>query len=136
MYVSTTIKNFYSFKRYSVTNMGFIRYNMRFMWAAVGAPGSTHDFRLLKNCKIYSQFEEAHVLPNRSLNVYPHAEIPLTTVGDSALRNLPWLLKPYKEGTRVPLERYFNLRLCSARVVLEHACGMLNGRWRILYKKT
>ena len=137
VYVSTTMKNFYSYKkRYSVTNMGFIGYNKRFMWAAVGAPGSTHDSRLLKNCEIYSQFEERHVLPNRSLNLYPRGEIPLTTVGDSAFPNRPWLLKPYKEGTRVPLERYFNLRLCSARVVSEHAYGMLKGRWRILYKKT
>ena len=32
VYVSTTMKNFYSFKkRYSVTNMGFIGYNKRFM---------------------------------------------------------------------------------------------------------
>ena len=27
-------------------------------------------------------------------------------------------------------------RLCSARVVSEHAYEMLKGRWRILYKKT
>ena len=28
------------------------------------------------------------------------------------------------------------MRLCSAKVVSEHAYGMLKGRWRILYKKT
>jgi len=48
IYVRSKLKNFYSYmKRYSVTNMGFIVYNKRFMWAAVGAPGSTHDSRLL-----------------------------------------------------------------------------------------
>lgn len=116
--------------------MGFIGHNKRFMWAAVGAPGSTHDSRLLQNCEIFSQLEEGHVLPNRSLNLYPHGEIPITTVGDSAFPSRPWLLKPYKEGTLVPKQRYFNNRLCSARVVSEHAYGMLKGRFRILYKKT
>ena len=47
----------------------------------------------------------------------------------------PWLLKPYGEGTRVTQQRYFNKRLCSARVVSEHAYGTLKGCWRILYKK-
>jgi hypothetical protein len=75
------------------------------------------------------------VFSQTSLNLHPHGSIPFTTVGDSAFPNHSWLLKPYKEGTRVPLKRYFNLRLCSARVVSEHAYGMLKGRWRILYKK-
>ena len=137
VYVSTKLKNFYSYKkRYSVTNMGFIGYNKRFLLAAVGAPGSTHDSRLLRSCGIYSDIESGHVLPNRSLNLDPHGEILFTTVGDSAFPNHSWLLKPYKDGTRVPKQRYFNRRLCSARVVSEHAYGMLKGRWRILYKKT
>ena len=137
VYVSTTLKNFYSYKkRYSVTNMGFIGYNKRFMFAAVGAPGSTHDSRLLQNCNIYSEIERGNVLPKNSLNLHPHGKIPLATVGDSAFPSHPWLLKPYKEGMREPQKRYFNRRLCSARVVSEHAYGMLKGRWRILYKKT
>lgn len=137
VYISTKLKNFYSFKkRYSVTNMGFIGNNKRFMWAAVGAPGSTHDSRLLKNCNIYSDINNGHVLPNKSLSLSSYGKIPFTTVGDSAFPSHPWLLKPYKECTRVPKQRYFNKRLCSARVVSEHAYGMLKGRWRIIYKKT
>lgn len=137
VYVSSRLKNFYSYKkRYSVTNMGFIGYNKRFMFAAVGAPGSTHDSRLLKNCEVYSEIEHGKVLPKKSLNLQPCGEIPLTTVGDSAFPSHSWLLKPYKEGMREPQKRYFNRRLCSARVVSEHAYGMLKGRWRILYKKT
>ena len=136
VYVSTTMKNFDSFKkRYSVTNMGFIGYNKRFMYAAVGAPGSTHDSRLLRNCDIHSKIEEGNILPKSTLNLHPHGEIPFTTVGDSAFPSHSWLLKSYKEGTRELKKRYFNKRLCSARVVSEHAYGMLKGRWRILYKK-
>ena len=55
---------------------------------------------------------------------------------DSAFSWHTWLLKPYGEKTRDPKKQYFNKRLCSARVVSEHAYGILKGRWRILYKKT
>ena len=95
--------------------MGFVGYNKRFMWAAVGAPDSTHDSRLLKNCHIYSEIENGNIFPNQSLNLSPYGEIPLTTFGDSAFPSCPWLLKPYQEGTKVLLERYFNTRLSSAK---------------------
>ena len=49
VHVSTQLKNFYSYKkRYAVTNMAVIGYNKRFMWSAVGAPGSTHDSSYFK----------------------------------------------------------------------------------------
>ena len=113
--------------------MGFIGYNKRFLWAAVGAPGSTHDSRLLQNTVIYSQLEEGHLLPERSLSLHGHCEIPLTTVGDSVFLTCSWLLKPYKEGTRVPLQRYFNMRLCSPRLVSEHTYSMLKGHLAVLF---
>ncbi len=105
------------------------------MWAAVGALGSTHDSRLLRNCQIYTQIENGDIFPNQNLNLSPYGEIPITTVGDSAFPSHPWLLKPYQQGTRVLVERHFNRKLSSARVVSEDAFGMLKGRWRILYKK-
>ena len=56
VYLSTRLKQYFSFKkRYTVTNMGLISYNKRFLYAAVGAPGSTHDSRLLKNCSLYKK---------------------------------------------------------------------------------
>lgn len=90
------------------------------MFAAVGAPGSTHDSRLLRSCNIYSEIEKGHIFPNRSVNLHPYGEIPFATVGDSAFD---------PDGIRVHRERYFNKRLCSAWVVSEHAFGMLKGRW-------
>ena len=66
-----------------MTKMGFIGHNKCFMWAAVGASGSTHDSRLLRSCSINSDVENGHILPNMSLNLHPYGEIPLTTVGDS-----------------------------------------------------
>ena len=136
VYIACWKKSFYSFKkRYSITNMGSIGYNKRFMWAAVGAPGSTHDSRLLRNCQVYSQIENGEIFPNQCLNLSPYGEIPLTTIGDLAFPSRPWLLKPYQQGTGVLVEKHFNTRLSSARVVTEHAYRMLKGRWRLLYKK-
>ena len=40
----------------------------------------------------------------------------------------------YSQKKRIA--KYFNKQLRGARVVTEHAYGMLKGRWRILYKKT
>ena len=40
------------------------------------------------------------------------------------------------ENTRDKQQRYFNKRLCGARVFTENAHGIPKGRWRILYKKT
>ena len=101
-----------------------------------GAPGSTHDSRLLKSCDLFADIQQGHVFPNSVLRTREYGDIPFTTVGDSAFPRYSWLMKPYNENTRDPRKRYLNKRLCSARVVSEHAYGMLKGRWRILYKKT
>ena len=137
VYVSSKIKSYFSFKkRYTMSSMGLVGYNKRFLFAAVGAPGSTHDARMLKSTRMYHRILNGDVLPNRAMYLDGSGEIPLVTVGDSALPRHPWLLKCYNEETRDPQQRYFNKKLCSARVVTENAYGMLKGRWRILYKKT
>ena len=137
IYTTTKLKQHYSFKkRYSVSNMGLVSYNKRFLYAAVRAPGSTHDSQLLKNTRLSQQLSEGEMLPDRCLHLGHPGEIPLVTIGDSAFPQHSWLLKAYKEDTKVDKERYFNKRLCSARVVTENCYGMLQGRWRILYKNT
>ena len=136
VYISSNLKNFFSFKkRYSVTNMGLIGHNKRFLWAGVGAPGSMHDSTLLQSCPIFNAFEQGDVLPNKSLNLPECGEIPLVTVGDSAFPSRIWLMKAFPDTTEDPAEINFNKKLRSARVVSEHAYGMLKGRWRLLYKK-
>ena len=75
VYVTTELKNFYSYKkRYSITNMALVAHNKRFMFAAVGAPGSTHDSRLL-SCDIYSEIENGNILPKGTFNLHPYGEI-------------------------------------------------------------
>ena len=137
VYISCNLKNFFSFKKcYSVTNMGFIGANKHFLWARVGAPGSVHDSTLLQSSDIFRSIESVHCLPNHVLPLPGYGQIPFTTVGDSAFPPKAWQLKAYPDTTRCPKQKNFNNKLRSARVVSEHAHGMLQGWWRLLCKKT
>ena len=47
VHVSTRLKNHYSFKhKYTISSMGLVGYNKRFLHVTCNAPGSTHDARL------------------------------------------------------------------------------------------
>ena len=84
VYVSTKLKNYFSFKkRYTVTNLGLVGYNKRFLDAAVGAPGCTHDARLLRNSSIYRDILNNEAIPQRPIALGEFGEIPLVTIGDS-----------------------------------------------------
>ena len=115
---------------------GLIAANKRFYWAGVGAPGSMHDSTLLKSSPIFSKIESGHVLPNCQMNLPGFRNIAVATVGDSAFPAWPWLMKAYEDTTKNQKERNFNKHLRAARVVSEHAYGILKGRWHIIYKKT
>ena len=62
-----------------MTCLGLINYNNRFLYAAVGAPGSTHDARLLKESSIYSDIINGNVIPERVVQLGDFGEIPLVT---------------------------------------------------------
>ena len=66
VYISTKLKSYFSFKkRYSMSNLALVGYNKRILSCSVGAPGSTHDARLLRNTKIYQDILAGRVLPNK-----------------------------------------------------------------------
>lgn len=133
VYINCHLKNFISFKkRYSVTNMALIASNKRFLWAGVGAPGSMHNSTILQSSDIFNSIEGGQVLPNQVLKLPGYGEIPFATVGDSAFPPRPWLLKAFVVPTKDQKEKHFNKKLRAARVVSEHAYGMLKGRWRII----
>ena len=130
--VATRLKNYFSFKnKYTVMNMGLVGFNKRFLHLTTGAPGSTHDARLLRHSALFQKIVNDDAIPNKAIDLGDAGVIPLVTIGDSAFPRLPWLIKGFNENTRDPKERYFNKKLCSARV----AYGMMKGRWRLLYKK-
>ena len=135
--IGSKLKNHFSFKkRYSISNMGLVAYNKRFLAAAVDAPGSTHDARLLRHTDVFNDIIGGRVIPNKTITLGDsYGEIPFVTIGDSAFPRFAWLLKGFPETTRDMKENFFNEKLHSARVVTENCYGMLKGRWRIIYKK-
>ena len=99
-------------------------------------PGSTYDTRMLKNTQLYQKILESNAIPKLNICLEGAGTVSMVTIGDSARPRHSWLLKSYKENTGDPQQKYFNKKLCFARMVTENAYGMLKGRWRILYKQT
>ena len=105
--------------------MGLVGYNKRFLDLTVGAPGSTHDARFLRSTGLFKKILRGQGLPNKTINLGDEfGEIPLVTIGDSAFPRFPWLVKGFNSMTVDPKERYYNSKLCSARVVTEDAYGL------------
>ena len=112
-----------------MSNLELVGYNKRFLYCGVGAPGSTHDSRMLRSISLYEKIISGNIIPDKGITLGDFGKITLVTIGDVAFRKRAWLLK----DTRDPKQRYFNTKFCSARVVTENAYGMLKGRFRILY---
>ena len=115
--------------------MGLVGHNKRFLYLTTDAPGSSHVARLMRHCSLFCTICNDGGVSNKSLSLGNAGEIPLITIGDSAFPRLPWLIKAFNENTRHPKEKYFNKKLCSAKVVTENACAMPKCRWQLTYKK-
>ena len=136
-YVSSKMKSYFSFKkRYSMSNLGLVSYNKKLLHCAVGAPGCNHDARMLRNSTVYQKIVTWNAIPDIVIDLGGHGKIPLVTVGDTVFPKHAWLIKVFREDTSDRTEKYFNKKLCSARVVFENAYGMLKGPFCILYKNT
>ena len=46
--------------------MGLVAHNKRFLYAAVGAPGSTHDARLLRHTSLFKD-----IVSSDAIDLYP-----------------------------------------------------------------
>ena len=56
-------------------------------------------------------------------------------VEDTAFSNKTWLIQPFKDtGGLAHDQRKFNREESKARIVTEHAFGMMKGKWRVLLK--
>ena len=115
-----------------MNNLALPSYNKRLLYAAVGALGSTHDARMLKESSFFDEVLSGRELPDRKINLGDFRDIPLVTIRDSAFPRFSRLIKCYNENTRDPQQRYFNKMPCSARVVSENTYGLLKGRWHFL----
>ncbi|XP_042575727.1 protein ANTAGONIST OF LIKE HETEROCHROMATIN PROTEIN 1-like [Cyprinus carpio] len=109
---------------YSVILTGFCDSQRRFCHVSVGHPGSWHDSRAFRLSEV-----------GRLLKEDPHSLVPegMHIIGDSAYPLSLQLMKPYRDNGHLTVrQRRFNRKLNSARVVIEHAFGILKSKFRRL----
>ena len=89
VHVSSKLKSCFSFKkRYSMSNLGLASYNKKFLYCAVGAPGSTHDARMLCNSTIFQKIVTGHAIPDRVTDLGDHGKIPLELLETQLFRSM------------------------------------------------
>ena len=118
--------------------MGLIWDNKCFLHLTTWAPRSIHDARLLRHSTLFQEISRGNVISNKGTHLGDAGEILFVMVGDLMFPwlRLQWLIKRFNENTCDQKERYFNRKLCSARVVLENPFEMLKECWWLLCKKS
>lgn len=122
-------KNFYSVVLQAVVDHKKMFTNINFGW-----PGSVHDSRVLSNSELFGLCERRELLDRNCQLPGTNQWINMYIVGDPAYPLKTWLMKPVI-GTLTAAEQKFNKMLSKNRVHVEHAFGMLKGRWRSLLKE-
>ena len=128
-------KEYHNFKNFfSIVLMALVDSRKRFIWAASGFPGNSHDAIILQSTRLYAKMMEGNIIP--TLEDRDGSAVKPMIIGDSAFPFHTWLMKPYANTVPTPQQQYFNYRLSRARMVVEGAFGMLKGRWRVLMRKS
>ena len=120
---------------YSMLVQGTVDYKYCFIDINVGWPGGVHDARVLVNSMLYKKGVDGTLMPE-STRVIGGGQVPLYLIGDSAYPLQCWLMKPFPHNSQLSEpQKYYNYRMCHARIVVENAFGRLKARWRRLMKK-
>ena len=113
VYLNLKLKSYFSFKkRYTMSSLALVGYNKRFLYAAFGAPGSTHDAQMLKSTNLLKNISHNQVIPDGTIYLGETGEVSLVTVGDSAFLQFPWFIKCYNTNAQDLQQRFFNKKLC------------------------
>ena len=116
-------ENYLSRKRaYSVVMLVICDEKRRILYYHVGWPGSVHDNRVWRNCKLCIQQDKYF-----SSNDY--------LIGDSAFTTSNIMVPAYKKLPGAPMsnnQTIFNTYLAKPRVESEHCIGLLKGRFPFL----
>ena len=88
---------------------------------------------------IFKDILNGDAIPDKGIELGDFETVLLVTVGDNIFPKFAWLLKAYDK--KDPQQRFFNKRMCSARVVMEKhmVCLKADGefytrrqRWKML----
>ena len=117
---------------HSVILQGLVDHNGCFTDVNIGWPGRVHDARVLHNSELFSKAESGNLFPQQTVLI-GGVRVPVLIIANAAYPLKPWLMKPYiNNGSLSAQQKKLNFRLSHARVVVEHAFGLLKGRWRCL----
>ncbi|MCO5586704.1 hypothetical protein L7F22_040646 [Adiantum nelumboides] len=116
---------------YSMTLQGIVDSTMRFCDIYVGFPGPENDKRVLQNSSFFRLAQACQILNGRSF-IGRGYNIREYIIGDGGYYELPWLLIPYQTPS-LTIQKVYNRRLSSTRMVVERAFGRLKTTWRILH---
>ncbi|KAE8211094.1 hypothetical protein CF319_g9363, partial [Tilletia indica] len=107
-------------RRYALNLTAVCDFKLRFTYVLIGWPGSVHDSRAWSSSSPHRQpaqfFAEGEYL-----------------LADSAYANSDTVVTPYKRPhSNARVNKRFNKLLSSVRIDIEHAFGLLKGRWSCL----
>ena len=92
----------------------------RFLALTAGAPGRTHDARLLYFTKIFKEIIPGDAIPDKAINLDNEFGKSHLLQLENAFPRFTSLLKMFNENTQDSKDRYLNKKLCRARVVAEN----------------
>lgn len=128
---------YYNYKKtFSIVLLALVDSDYNFIFADIGAPGRISDGGVFQNSLLWKKITRDELnLPPACPLPGRQKPVPFVFIGDGAFALTTHVMKPYPgnhaDGT---LQRTFNKRLSSARVIVENVFGVLTSVFRILKK--
>ena len=125
---------YYNYKGFfSIVMLALIDADYKFIWAEVGANGSSSDAQIFNDCELREVIENGTIgFPDPEPLTGGTRDVPYFIVGDDAFPMRSWLMKPYSQRGLDHDERIFNYRLSRARRISENAFGILANRFQCM----
>lgn len=126
---------YYNYKGFfSIVLLGLVDADYKFLWAHVGANGSSSDCGIFNDSDLEPGLrEETLGFPDPQPFPNDDRPMPYSLVGDDAFPLRSFMIKPFSARHLSHDERIFNYRCSRARRVVENGFGILANRFRCLH---
>ena len=118
---------------FSIILLALVDADYKFMYANVGANGSTSDCAVFNVSPLLAALESGQIgFPDPQPLPHDDMDTKYFLIGDDAFPLRTWMMKPFSQRNLKKEERIFNYRLSRARRIVENAFGILANRFRCL----